>query len=375
MKQIVLMIIFLALMLTLFALDDFSFELKVKQIPDSETKSSKALAAAIKKRFSGEEECLKALYIWIATRLTYDYEHINDYKAPESNEKLIQNTLSTRKAVCQGYAELFTDTAINMGISAYTIFGYSRQDESVSDVSHGWVAVRFKNGDWFLNDPTWGSGYVSQDHYVKSLSYQFYKVPAEEFIKTHMPFDPIWQLLSNPVSHYDFYQMTFDFKTKGRFNFNDSINVYLNQNDFDKLKHSFRRIKKRGVINNSISEYLRVTSYNLDVHNYNKEVTIQNEAVTQFNACIKNYNQAIIRYNNYLKIKNSGYSGFKPADILKILADLKKQIIAVEQDLINIKNNDKNMQNEMIDLMKSIQELIIKNNKEIAYVKGRFKLK
>lgn len=69
-------------------------------------------------------------------------------------------------------------------------------------MAHAWNAVRTSKG-WYLYDPTWSSGTVDGNfQFVKDLNDTWYKVLPREFILTHIPFDPIWQLLNPPLSNH-----------------------------------------------------------------------------------------------------------------------------------------------------------------------------
>jgi len=71
-------------------------------------------------------------------------------------------------------------------------------------------AVKVGN-KWRLYDPIWSAGIVNDgSKFVKKYNPMWNNTAPEEMIKTHMPCDPIWQLLKNPVSYDDFKVSRFD---------------------------------------------------------------------------------------------------------------------------------------------------------------------
>ncbi len=55
--------------------------------------------------------------------------------------------------------------------------------------------------EWHLLDPTWGGGYVNEGgQYVRDFEDFYFLTPPEQFIYSHFPREPRWQLLAEPVS-------------------------------------------------------------------------------------------------------------------------------------------------------------------------------
>ncbi|XP_063781412.1 kyphoscoliosis peptidase-like [Pseudophryne corroboree] len=73
-----------------------------------------------------------------------------------------------------------------------------------------WNAVEMA-GEWLLLDACWGAGTVDLQKAIFLPSYDdfFFLTAPEEFIETHWPDDPSWQLLERPVSFKDFQQKIF----------------------------------------------------------------------------------------------------------------------------------------------------------------------
>lgn len=116
------------------------------------------------------------------------------------NERVAEDVLRNRLAVCDGYTKLFKTLCDYAAIRCEIIVGYARTDDNKPNakfgVNHNWNAVWFDNS-WHLMDVTWASGYVtwSGDKFVNSFDSKYFMASPEEFIKDHFPDDPRWTLL------------------------------------------------------------------------------------------------------------------------------------------------------------------------------------
>lgn len=145
-----------------------------------------------------------ALYDWIARNIRYDIEAYISSDLPDPSPSMV---LSTRTAVCEGYARLFVAMAQAIGLEAVMVTGYSKgfaPDEDKQEPDHAWNAVKL-GGEWALLDPTWGAGHIDDNRsFVAEPSRDWFDTPAEEFLSSHFPEDPKWQLVSSPISKETF---------------------------------------------------------------------------------------------------------------------------------------------------------------------------
>ena len=120
-------------------------------------------------------------------------------------------------------------------------------------ISDAWVAA-YIDGAWYLFDPTWGAGYVNNDTFFKRFNESFYKVMPAKFIEDHMPFDPMFQLLSYPLTNREFIE---GIPTSGKrlFNFNDSIRLHTQLAPELQLAAELNRMENAGIQNSVLSEY------------------------------------------------------------------------------------------------------------------------
>ncbi len=86
------------------------------------------------------------------------------------------------------------------GICAVTIQGYGRgygylngTGDTPGQVNHAWNAVALR-GAWHLLDVTWDAGHVAGRSYVKHYGTTYLFLEPQQFIYTHFPREPQWQL-------------------------------------------------------------------------------------------------------------------------------------------------------------------------------------
>lgn len=159
-----------------------------------------------------------AVYNWMTHNISYDVKSLK--KFPRHHDKLVERTLKSKKAVCEGYAMTFTEICRGAGLKAVNIEGYAKDwifdnGDELYIPRHMWSAVSI-NGKWQLFDPTWGAGDIVQSPgwwrrlrnkitgrkviYAKNLKFKFHYDPQyfmqdpETFRLKHLPSDPLWQL-------------------------------------------------------------------------------------------------------------------------------------------------------------------------------------
>jgi len=153
--------------------------------------------------FNSDEEKVRAIYGWLINNVSYDpeaYKLFNytfknykerNQKEERTRKKIINYTLETGKAICEGYAMTFEKLLTLQGIENYLIQGdtktHFKDIDRKFNLNHMWNAIKL-NETWYLFDATWGAGKYN-GKFIKEPSYYFYKVLPEELIKTHYPED------------------------------------------------------------------------------------------------------------------------------------------------------------------------------------------
>ena len=196
--------------------------------PKSVRRDYKKLAHFLCDDLQGDAQKVNAIYNWVTHNIKYDVAAMQkgDLKRPE-----VKQVLKRRKALCDGYSDLFRDLCNEVGIRALSISGYARDwmfDDSDKFYMprHAWNVVAI--GDrWYPVDVTWGAGVIGQfpnkiQRTIKKASknpiqqagklrfkYRYnpkwlMTAPGEFRIK-HLPYDPLWQLTDSlmPLSVFE----------------------------------------------------------------------------------------------------------------------------------------------------------------------------
>lgn len=257
-------------------------------IPSSVTKSPEDFAAYLTGNFPKESDKVLALYTWIAYNISYDGKQAETMSRFHSIDDFVLYTLKKKNAVCQGYAEVFTSICNQMGIKALTVHGYNRVNGNLrTDLGHAWNVAKI-DGKWHLIDVTWGSGYVSRGNYRKNFTSEYFMASPDSLIESHMPFDPIWQLLEYPISHDQFIEGEGDRQTW--YNFSDSLDLYYTQDEIDRAESTLRRAEATHANRREIIRMYRRYSDYLSNMKCNREISHYNESSTTFARAINNFN-------------------------------------------------------------------------------------
>jgi hypothetical protein len=169
-------------------------------------------------------EKIRAFYVWMAANINYDTGLFYSGKQDVELEKPAI-VLKRRLAVCQGYADLFTELCRLSNISCYTVSGYNKFNNKLITAGHSWNIVWIQN-KWQPVDVTWGAGVIDDNSkYVRSYSDVYFLQDPEDFLKEHYPLDPMWQLLEYPVTLTKYSNVNWKYSLNGNtiFHFNDTI--------------------------------------------------------------------------------------------------------------------------------------------------------
>ena len=117
---------------------------------------------------------VQAIYNWITANVKYDYSHMNDptyWPQYTAYAAAVQ-----KKAVCQGYANLFYRLANDAGIDCRIITGKAYNRDGAAD--HAWNIVRMADGKYYCLDATWDAG-------LKPEKYEYFLKGLTSFSKDH----------------------------------------------------------------------------------------------------------------------------------------------------------------------------------------------
>jgi len=331
-------------------------------IPGSMEKSSDLIAQFINKEFDNEADKIRAVFIWTAQNISFDIKRLYKTNKNIGKKELIEKTLSQRKAVCEGYATLFNDLATKVGIKSYIINGYTKQNGTVDNYGHAWCIAKI-DSEWFVFDPTWGAGHIlNSTRYIKAINNDYFKVDPQDMIASHMPIDPLWQLLDYPISNQEFYDGKTEIdSTKIFFNYKDSIASYERQNNLEQFISSNRRIKERGIKNKIIENHLEYLRIEIDYfHNrYN---------VDKFNLAIDNYNLGVSHYNEFIIYRSKEFKQKKTKGEIQNMLNRAIQSLKLAKKQLNISNPKKQLENSIREAQEQIDELLLNCNEQQKFL-------
>ena len=114
------------------------------------------------------------------------------------------------------------------------------------------------------------------------------------FITTHMPFDPLWQLLPAPRTPQQFQQGQRPAALSVPFAFADSVAAYARQSPEEQLQATARRVAQNGVKNDLTYNFLLSNRQLLS----DRFVTAYNDAIDASNAGMKEFNSFTVFFNH-----------------------------------------------------------------------------
>ena len=278
--------------------------------------------------------------------------------------------MTRRKAVCEGYSNLFDALCKEVNIPSEVVKGYAkglgyRRGDRFYYQNHAWNTVYF-DSSWHLIDATWGSGCVertpqrwkkvlskfffisiinNKHTFIKHPSYRYFDTEPDEFVKSHLPLHPMWQLKSCPVSYQSFEKLTDPASSKDcadQYAFNNHINYYLSLGKGEKLRY----MGDQSRLHNAYGNLVKAEFY----HNYNKslnKVLLTPELTTldttwkyikKFlpdNRALHKYNRDTIKFRTALHVKQLKYA----SDINAKKIDTKiNELEGASKSLLSIKN-------------------------------------
>ncbi|MCG8579938.1 MAG: hypothetical protein MI866_08480 [Bacteroidales bacterium] len=198
---------------------------KVNAYPSS-FKLYEKLSERIIKDFDTDYDRAAAIYTWMANHIKYDakaffsgrvqrvaqYTYRNEaekyQKEKALRDELAMSTLKKKKAVCQGYAELYRLLCQACGIQCEVISGYSRTGlndigKVRSEPDHAWNAIQINN-KWLFVDATWGAGHVDYKtrKFVPSFTSAYFAVKPTVFTYNHFPEKPEWNFTELTIKDF-----------------------------------------------------------------------------------------------------------------------------------------------------------------------------
>ena len=199
-----------------------------RKTPKQNEQDIETLAAYLIKPAKNDLEKVRVIFTWVATHVSYDDDAFNSGNYPDYSA---DNVLVNKKAVCEGYSNIFKALCEAAGFEAEKIVGYAKGysysiGDKIEESNHAWNAVKINN-KWLLFDPTWGSGFGTQKNgkLVSTLQFEpyWFNVNPKAFIFTHLPEQPEWQLTGGSITLDKYQTMPYLRGSFFEFGFNPDI--------------------------------------------------------------------------------------------------------------------------------------------------------
>lgn len=207
-------------------------------------------------------EKVRAIARWVADRIQYDVEGLNSGNLGDNSALAV---LKNRKAVCEGYANLFLELCKSGKVEAIKISGLARSKEytatlggkRLAGVPHSWNATKI-DGRWRLLDVTWSAGDLRDGKTVKEFDEYYFLPSHKELIFTHFPNDPTWQLLSRAVTLKEFESIP-DVDS-GLFRLGitpEQVRTEVQKRTFKGFPRCYGKLRKTKIIEAPLGRYLK----------------------------------------------------------------------------------------------------------------------
>ncbi|RAJ87572.1 transglutaminase superfamily protein [Chitinophaga dinghuensis] len=352
-------------------------EVGVVSIPDDVTNSASAMARWLKAHTANAHVLQQSLYKWIATHITYDVPNMYQQRDYRDTVAAIQRTLRSRVGVSADYASLYAKVCQEAGIAAYTVNGYCLQHGGLAPTgSHDWVVVK-NGGSWTVTDPTWGAGTVDGARYTPQLNWEWFQMSPQVAVKRHVPFDPMWQLLSNPVRHDE---AGVSRLAGNNFNYNDTIALYLRSARYERLAGTLARMERYGGgANPFVMAEIDWLSKTVKVLAANRQIEERNRLVDKYESAEGKYQEMVRMYNDYVTYKNKQFQPEQPdAAIRKMMDNMTGRLGEVEKLMGEMRGRDVELAGHLGELeaaVRGIREKIVEEqgfvNKYIKTERGK----
>jgi hypothetical protein len=190
----------------------------------------------------------------------------------------------------------------------------------------------------------------------------------EVMIRSHMPFDPLWQFLNYPLTYQEFHKNDFRVhKTRPFFNFRDTLQSYEDASELDKAIAGARRIEQNGEKNSFAAAKLRILNGDVDF--------LRNKlAAEKYDSAVNIYNAGISRMNLFISYRNNQYvQGMDSLQLTHLLDSTEVLFTNALKNISGIKAPDENIITSIDQLKNAIRESMMALNEQRVFLYGYLK--
>jgi hypothetical protein len=145
------------------------------------------------------------VFRWLGLNIDYDVKGLHSGAAVDVTP---EGAFKNGKTVCSGYSGLYKTIGDELALEIICVSGYAKgagydPEVSFSKTNHEWNIIVIDSKKYFI-DATWGSGSEVEGKYVRRYSPYYFGADPKDFIRSHFPEDPQYQLLDEPVDKEKF---------------------------------------------------------------------------------------------------------------------------------------------------------------------------
>ncbi len=306
-------------------------------VAQAQKQESNPLIVKTIQKIKFEEDTIESVFRWITSNIKYDVKKLkkitktmgeNKERARESLNERLADVLKTKKGVCQHYSELFDAIVSELGYTSFVVSGYTKKEDMEFDIDvslgHAWNAIKVK-GKWHLYDATWGAGGVRNERkFVRNYNPKWFDVKPEEMIKTHIPFDPIWQLLELPIPYVNFDMDLLMSPYEEDYGYEALIAEYLQKNKVEQMQGELERSEEMGHAEGIVKDWQKNRATFLENFEKFKAASIFSLEVKRTNAILSNIGKEL---QAFYEARKNGFKNtdWKESEVKQRLEGLKEQ--------------------------------------------------
>ncbi|MBV8252799.1 MAG: hypothetical protein JO154_09355 [Chitinophaga sp.] len=331
----------------------------VIKIPGTAVSSPQSIGLWLKNNTPNHYEAVKALYYWIGHNIAYDVVLMNSKKGYKDTVDAAVRTLAARKGICQGYCSLFYEVCRHADIPTHLISGYVYIFGQLElNGGHNWIGIKLNN-KWAIIDPTWGTGTVNgKGRFDFAFNWDNFLISPEKAIYTHVPFDPVYQFLPDPIKPAELDNHTGAEALKRQaMNFEDSLQTFMRQNLVQWYSGRLQRLENFGIINPLQREEAKYLKSMIPYAIYVTDSV--NGTTRKYYELSDRYNKLIEHYNTYIDFENNG---MKPAKsdkaIIEWLNNMCKEVKEIHTALNNLHFLSSFMEEDRIGFVRSVKPTV-----------------
>lgn len=160
----------------------------------------KALAKEITSEAKTKYEQAQMIYLWLCQNISFDQAGII---------RTADRAYDNRRAVCQGFCELYYRLAEPLKLDVTLIYGKAKSAIKQNTEDHVWLSIKTEEGQ-ILADPTWGAGTIHNGSFGQNpYPLIWFDVNPCQFIYTHFPKQKKYQYISPTISEDTFRKMPY----------------------------------------------------------------------------------------------------------------------------------------------------------------------